>query len=115
MTKNDLLWLLMPSILLVLIAALALSCSGALSFSPQIEQQRQQDFEKLISKVQSGAVQPTKDQWIALLRDSKKVELATEAGQVVLTRFLSGGILVGVALQALITFRIRAAHRKSAT
>lgn len=111
MTKRDFLFLLLPSAFFVLIAGLALSSSGALSFSPEIEQQRQQDFEKLVAKVQSGEVQPTKDKWIDLLRNSRKVELAVERGHVVLTRFLACGILIGVVLQAYMLFRVRPGRR----
>lgn len=90
---------------------LALSSSGALSFSPQIELRRGQDFEKLVAKIQSGEVQPTKDKWIEMLRSSRNVELAAERGHVVLTRYLACGILIGVVLQAYVLFRVRSGRR----
>jgi hypothetical protein len=107
MTKRDFVVLLLPSAFFVLIAGLALSSSGALSFSSAIEQRRQQNFEKLIAKIQSGQVQLTKDKCVELLRDSKKLELAMAQGHLVLTRFLACGILVGVVLQAYMLFRVR--------
>jgi hypothetical protein len=110
MTKRDFL-VLLPSAFLILIACLALSSSGALSFSPQIELRRGQDFEKLVAKIQSEEVQPTKDKWIEMLRSSRNVELAAERGHVVLTRYLACGILIGVVLQAYVLFRVRSGRR----
>ena len=111
MTKRDFLLLFLPSAFFILIAGLALSSSGALSFSPAIEQRRQQNFEKFVAKIQSGEVQLTKEKCIDLLRDYKNLELAMAKGHVVLTRFLAGGILVGVVLQAYMLFRVRPGRR----
>lgn len=107
MTKRDFLFLLLPSAFFLLTAALALSSTGALSFSPTIEQRRQQNFEKFLARVQSGEVQPSKDKWIELLRDSRNLELAMERGHIVLTRYLACSIFVGVILQAFMLFRVR--------
>lgn len=114
MAKQDLLFLLLPSTFLLIVAGLALSSSGALSFSPRVEERRQQDFEKFIAKIQKGEVQPTKEQWLTVLRDSRKVERVIESGHVVLTRFLAGGILIGVVLQVYVVFRFKARYRKMA-
>ncbi len=107
MTRRDFFFLLLPSAFLILIAGLALSSSGALSFSPEIEQRRQQDFEKVVAKIQSGEVQPTKDKWIDILRSSRNVEQAVERGHTVLLRFLACGILIGVVLQVCMLLRVR--------
>jgi hypothetical protein len=110
-SKRDFFFLLLPSAFLILVACLALSSSGALSFSPEIERRRQQDFEKLVAKIQSGEVQPTKDKWIEMLRSSRNIELAVERGHVVLTRYLACGMLIGVVLQAYMLFRVRPGSR----
>ena len=107
MTKRELFLLLLPSAFFVLIAALALSSTGALSFSPTIEQRREQNFEKFVAKIQSGELQPSKEKWIELLRDSRNVEVAMESGHIVLTRYLACSILVGVVFQACLLFRVR--------
>jgi len=108
MTKQETLFLLVPRAFLVFVAWLAMSSLGAFSFSPRIEQRRQQQFEEFVAKVQSGEVHPTTNQWIKLLRSSKAVAEPIVAGHIRILRILSCGILVGVALQVYVIFRVRA-------
>ena len=113
MTKKEILFLLLPSAFLVFISGLAFSGANAFSFSPRIEQRRQQDFEKFMAKVESGVVELTKEKSVKLLRDSRNVEEAMVAGHTSTSRMLGAAILVGVILQVYVVFRVRAGRAKA--
>ena len=113
MTKKEILFLLLPSAFLVLISGLAFSGANAFSFSPRIEQRRQQDFEKFVAKVESGAVELTKEKSVKLLRDSRNVEEAMVAGHASASRIFGGAILISVILQVYVVFRVRAGRAKA--
>jgi len=115
MTKRDVIFLLLPGAFLLFIAVLALSSARAFSFSPRIEQRRQQDFERFVAKVQSGEVQPTKDKWIELLRGSRQVAAVMENGHALFAKLLAAGILAGVLIQTYVIFRVKAGFRKAAS
>src|ERR1051325_4795140 len=113
MTKKEIVFLLLPSAFLVLISGLAFSGANGFSFSPRIEQRRQQDFQKFIAKVESGALELTKEKSAKLLRDSRSVEEAMVAGHASASRILGRCILVGVVLQVYVVFRVRAGRAKA--
>src|SRR2546425_743206 len=111
MAKREIVFLLLPSALFVGIALLALGSSNEFSLSPKLERFHKQNIEEFMSKVKSGELQPTREKWMDLLRESEAVQQAVVDGHAKLMRILGYGVLAAVALQGYVIFRVRAVSK----
>ena len=114
MSKRDVLFLSMPSLLFVAMAALSLYYAGSLRPDPQRHQKTEKDIAELVQKAEKGEV--STDRLVKLLGDSwRKRDLLHEtlAGfhSEVLKR-CGYGVLGGVVLQFYVIFRVKAGLRK---
>ncbi|MEY2427189.1 MAG: hypothetical protein QOJ40_74 [Verrucomicrobiota bacterium] len=115
MTKKDILFLLVPSLLFIALAVASLHWSGGLFSNDRFEEWRQRNFDELTGKLQSGELQLAPDQIVKLLRDARHVEQAQREFLAVngrIMRALGWFGLVGVVSQIYVVARVKAGCKK---
>jgi len=116
MTKKDVAFLLVPSVLFAWMAALALIHASALQPDPQQAQKTQKNIDELVRKVQSGEFGPKAELLVGSVTNSwraRDVIHESVAGfHASLSRRVGYGVLFGVVAQIYVIFRVKAGLRK---
>jgi hypothetical protein len=120
-TKKDIVFLLLPSVLVVYVAIYALhfsyikNDSHYLANDSEFVTMRQQDFEDFVAKVQSGKLQLTSAEIIKLLRNHHEAEERSRTliflGSKI-TRVIGWVTAVAVILQAYVVLRFKAEYKR---
>ena len=119
MTKRDVIFLLVPSVLFTSIAALSLFYASALQPDPQQAQKTQKKIDALVQKAQSGEFGTNADLLLGSVTNSwhtRDVIHESVAGfHASLSKRVGFGVLFGVVAQIYVIFRVRAGLAKHDT
>ena len=119
MTKRDVVFLLVPSVLFTAMAAMALIYANALQPNPQQQEKTQRNIDALVRKAQSGEFGPKAEELVDSVINSWRtrdvVHETVAEFHASLSRRLGYGVLFGVAVQIYVIFRVKAGWRKQDT
>src|SRR5205809_8088462 len=119
MTKRDVIFLLVPSVLFTWMGAVALFYASALQPDPQQAQKTQKNIDGLVRKAQSGEFGPKAELLVDSVTNSwraRDVIHESVAGfHASLSRRVGYGVLFGVVAQIYVIFRVKAGCGKRDT
>jgi hypothetical protein len=116
MTKKDIIFLLVPSAFLAAMSGLSLYWASALLPDPRHAQTTEKNIHELAQKAETGEFGPQPDRLVGVLSDSWRARdvLHESLGgfHAKVSKVLGYGVLVGVALQIYVIFRVKAGMRR---
>jgi hypothetical protein len=116
MTKKNVIFLSLPSVLFAALAGLLSFHANDLLLTPQEKRQTEINIQKLELRAKKGDYGPKPDPLVELLSDSYRAQdrmretLTTSNAET--SRAVSCGLFLGVALQFYIIFRVKTEWRK---
>jgi hypothetical protein len=105
MSKRDILFLTLPSIVLIVIGATALALAGDLL-------KGRQDDERVVQKLRTGGVDLKPENVMEMLINSRSRELELAGNCATFLRLIGGCAFAGAVLQVYVLFRVRAGCKK---
>ena len=116
MTKRDVIFLLLPSVLFTSMAALALFYASALQPDPQQQRKTQKNIDALVRKAQSGDDGSKAEKLLGSVTNSLRtrdvVHETVAEFHASLSRRVGFGVLFGVVAQIYVVFRVKAGLKK---
>jgi hypothetical protein len=116
MNKKDVTYLLLPSVFFILLARMTLTYAGYLLPDPRHNEILERNIAVLEKSAQNGEFGTNSDGVVKLLEDSwrRKDFVVTTIGNAhaVISRYVGWSLLIGVALQIWVIFRVRAGLRR---